>query len=103
MLVETAGTGTQAVMRMMTEEAGHFDYVLMDLMMPEMNGFEAARVIRALPEKARAEVPIIAMTAATAPEDRRKAAEAGMDAFTEKPLQLEKLFGIMSRLKSGRR
>ena len=67
LLVDPAATGSEAVTRMMTAAPGSYDYVLMDLMMPEMNGFDAARVIRALPEKARAQVPIIAMTASTSP------------------------------------
>ena len=101
MLVDTAATGTQAVKKLETAAPGHYDYILMDLLMPEMNGFEAARAIRALPEPARAGVPIIAMTAGVDEEDRRRATEAGMNGFAPKPLRLERLFGLMREASSA--
>ena len=97
--MDTAGTGAQAVMRMMTASPGHYDYVLMDLMMPEMDGFEAARLIRALPDNGRSRVPIIAMTAGGSPEDRLKAEASGMNGFVEKPLHPEQLFRLMQGMR----
>ena len=59
----------------------------MDIQMPEMDGYEAARRIRNLKDKVRASVPILSMTANAFPEDRRKAFEAGMDGHVPKPLE----------------
>ena len=81
------GTGLEAV-----EEAasGRFDVVLMDMQMPELDGLEATRRIRALPGEA-ARVPIVAMTANARDEDRRACLEAGMDAFVSKPIEFNEL------------
>ena len=102
LLVETAANGTQAVARVQSAPPGYYDYILMDLMMPETDGFAAAAAIRALPEKDRARIPIIAMTAGVSPEDRRLAAGAGMNGFMEKPLRLQQLFGIMKDIQTNR-
>ena len=77
--------------------AGGYDLILMDLMMPEMDGLEAARRIRALPDREKASVPIIALTTNVDEKDRKAAFEAGMDAFTEKPIFVDRLFGTMGK------
>ncbi|MBS1196379.1 MAG: multi-sensor hybrid histidine kinase [Proteobacteria bacterium] len=91
-LVTLAGHGGEAVEWVRRQL---FDAVLMDLHMPEMDGFEATRQIRALPEGA--EVPIIAMTAAVMPEDRRRCTELGMNDFVAKPIDPGELLYSLAR------
>ena len=98
LVVDTVATGTQAVVKLMNAAPGYYDYVLMDLMMPEMSGFDAARVIRALPERGKSHVPIIAMTASASGDERQRADAAGMDGFLEKPLQLDRLFSVLREI-----
>ena len=69
-------------------KAGSFDLILMDCMMPRMNGYDAARAIRALPDPAAASVPILAMTANSGEDDKAACIRAGMDGFLPKPLDL---------------
>ena len=97
--VITASNGHEAVSR--SQQGGH-DIVLMDCQMPEMNGYEAARAIRRNEKKLGTQrTPIIAMTANTMEEDRRAAAEAGMDDFLAKPFRLVDLQQMLSRWQAG--
>ena len=73
-----------------------YDLVLMDCMMPEMDGFEAARAMRERAPADRPRVPIVALTASSAPEDRARASAAGMDGFVTKPVRLEVLQKALS-------
>ncbi|MBQ9064011.1 MAG: response regulator [Blautia sp.] len=75
--------------------AGYYDLILMDIMMPNMDGNEAARMIRLLPDKRKADIPIIAMTSNVTEKDKNAAMAAGMNAFSEKPIFTDKLFEIM--------
>lgn len=86
--VEVAEDGREAVA---TYEDGSFDLVLMDVQMPEMNGFEATRRIRDREEETGAHVPIIALTARATEEDRDKCLQAGMDDYLSKPVDAETL------------
>ena len=72
-------------------ETGNYDVVLMDCHMPEMNGYDATRAIRALPDPIKGDIPIIAMTANAMPEDEAKCLEIGMDAYIPKPVDLNVL------------
>ena len=72
--------------------------MLMDIQMPIMNGYEAARAIRALPNKEVASVPILAVTADAFDEDRQRALEAGMNGHLPKPIEVDKLFGVLDTL-----
>ena len=81
--VDVAGSGTEALA---TLDRRSFDLVLMDMRMPDMDGFAVTAAIRAMPDSSTARVPIIAMTANVAPEDRRKRLEAGMDGYVAKPI-----------------
>ena len=101
--VETARDGREAVDAFGASAPGHFDAVLMDVMMPVMGGYEATRAIRALEREDAAGVPIIAMTANAFAEDKIRAAEAGMDAHVSKPLDMGLLVETVARLASGRK
>ena len=96
--VDRAADGAQCL-RLLTEApAGTYDVVLMDIQMPNMDGYEAARQIRKLPDPAKAGIPIVAMTANAFEEDRRKALEAGMNEHVGKPFDLNKLTRLLARL-----
>jgi signal transduction histidine kinase/CheY-like chemotaxis protein len=86
--VTSAGNGRIAVEMFKKSEAGQFDLILMDVMMPEMNGLEATRAIRSLDRADAKEIPIIAMTANAFEEDKRSALEAGMNAHVTKPIDV---------------
>lgn len=84
--VEFAEDGHVCVEKIKEAPAGYFDLILMDIQMPNMDGIEATRQIRALADKEKAELPIIAMTANVYEKDRNAAFRAGMNDFTEKPI-----------------
>ncbi|MCI5721747.1 MAG: response regulator [Firmicutes bacterium] len=87
-VVETANDGSRALDMVKASEAGHYDLILMDIQMPVMNGYEATRRIRAIENPKLASVPILAMTANVFNEDRKVAAECGMDGFLSKPIDI---------------
>ena len=78
---------------------GTFDCVLMDLMMPVMSGYEAARVIRGLNRADAKTVPIIALSANAFEEDVALAKDAGMNEHLAKPVDIRKMFQVMNRLR----
>lgn len=94
--VVTANDGKAAVDTFAAAEPGTFDCILMDLMMPRMSGYEAARVIRSM-ERADAELPIIALSANAFEEDIAMTKDAGMNEHLAKPVDIKNLFRIMSR------
>lgn len=73
-----------------SHQPGSFDAILMDIMMPELYGLQAAQAIRALERPGAKTIPIIAMTANAFAEDAEKCLAAGMNAFLTKPLEIEK-------------
>ena len=87
--------GQEAVELFRNSEPGEFDVILMDIMMPVMNGYEATKMIRSLDREDAKEVPIIAMTANAFTEDRIKAKEAGMDEHIAKPVDPELLVKVI--------
>ena len=95
--VETAGDGAEALRKLEAAEPGYFTLILMDVMMPVMNGYEATRQIRKLSDPTRAQIPIVAMTANAFEEDRQAALDAGMNEHLAKPFQIEALYGIMRK------
>ena len=99
--VETAVNGRDAVEHLQVAEPGYFDLVLMDIQMPVMNGYEAATAIRALPEPQRASIPILAVTADAFEEDRQRALDCGMNGHLAKPIEVDKLFGILDSVLEG--
>lgn len=88
--VEVAADGAIAVAMLKKAPIRYYDVVLMDIQMPNMNGYQATEMIRKLPDE-RAEVPIIAMTANAFEEDRQAAFAAGMDDYLAKPIEIDKL------------
>ena len=85
--VTKAVNGREAVELFQKSEIGAFDVILMDIMMPQMDGYQATRAIRAMDRPDAATVPIIAMTANAFADDRQKAQEAGMNEHVTKPLE----------------
>lgn len=96
--VDEAENGQIAVDIIRDAEAGTYDAVLMDLQMPVMNGFEAARAIRAMEDPEKANIPIVAVTANTSEEDRRKTREAGMNEHVAKPLDVDQLLDVLNEI-----
>ena len=96
--VDTAGNGKIAVEKVEAASAGRYDLILMDVQMPEMDGYEATRRIRALPDKKKAAIPIVAMTANAFEEDQKNALNVGMNGHIAKPLDIQKLFQVLSEL-----
>jgi len=91
MAVETAENGLQAVEKLKQSAAGEYQAVLMDIQMPVMDGYEAARAIRALDDPVVKRIPILALTANAFAEDRQKAFEAGMNGHVSKPINPDDL------------
>ncbi len=96
--VDTAENGKIAVEKVEAASAGRYDLILMDIQMPEMDGYEATRRIRALPDAKKAALPIVAMTANAFEDDRKNALHAGMNGHIAKPLDIQKLFQVLSEL-----
>ena len=96
--VTKAWDGQEAVELFRNSEPGEFDVILMDIMMPVMNGYEAAKMIRSLDRADAKEVPIIAMTANAFAEDRIRVKEAGMNEHVAKPVDVELLIKVIRKL-----
>lgn len=99
LLVEEADDGSQAVETVGAQEPGYFHFVLMDIEMPVMDGYEATTRIRKLPNRIRANVPIIALTANASLENRQRATEVGMDDFLVKPVNSARLLKSLVRIR----
>ncbi|MCM1185538.1 MAG: response regulator [Lachnoclostridium sp.] len=89
---EVAENGKIAVDMVKQSEPGYYNVVLMDVQMPVMNGYEAARAIRSLENKALSSIPIIAMTANAFEEDKQAALQCGMNGHIAKPIDIQQLF-----------
>ena len=95
---ERVEDGIQCVNRIMEMPAGTYDIILMDIQLPKMDGYKAAQTIRHLPDKDKACIPIIAMTANAFEEDKRAAIAAGMNGHIAKPIQVDKLFSTLAEV-----
>ena len=95
--VNSVEDGKQAVNYMESEKGNMIDLILMDVMMPVMDGYEATQKIRQLEDKTKADIPIIAMTANAFEEDAKAAIEAGMNAHMAKPIRIESLYEIIEQ------
>lgn len=96
--VEVSRDGLEAVARFAQYPIGHFDALIMDIMMPHMDGVEAAKAIRAMDRDDAKTMPIVAMTANVFEGDKASVLKAGMDAHLRKPLDVDELVGTLARL-----
>ena len=96
-LVEEAEDGEAAVEAVRNSIPGYYDMILMDIQMPKMDGYEATRRIRALPDSALSQIPIVAVTANAFEEDRQAARKAGMNGHIAKPISVKQLREQMVR------
>ena len=94
---ERAANGKQCMEMLKKMPEDYYDMILMDIQMPEMDGYEATKLIRNL-DDARADIPIVAMTANAFEEDRQKALESGMNAHVSKPVDMNMLFKVMAQI-----
>lgn len=92
---ERVEDGIQCVNMIEKMPAGTYDMILMDIQMPKMNGYKATQAIRRLPDKDKACIPIIAMTANAFEEDKRDALAVGMNGHIAKPIELDKLLSML--------
>ena len=95
LIIDRVEDGIQCVDRIEQMPAGTYDMILMDIQMPNMDGYEATKCIRHLQDIKKAEIPIIAMTANAFEEDRKKAFDADMNEHIAKPIDIEKLRAVI--------
>ena len=93
--IERVEDGVQCVDRIAKMPVGTYDMILMDIQMPKMDGYKATQEIRHLPDKDKACIPIIAMTASAFEEDKREAIAAGMNGHITKPINVDELIAIL--------
>ena len=79
-------------------DADRYDLIFMDIQMPKMDGYKATQEIRHLPDKDKACIPIVAMTASAFEEDKREAIAAGMNGHIAKPIQIDKLLSMLAEV-----
>ena len=96
--VDIVGDGTEAVEKIKEATAGYYDIILMDIQMPEMDGYEATRQIRSLEDKEKSDIPIIAVTANVFEEDRHVAIAAGMNGHLAKPYDIPEIMKTLKEL-----
>jgi CheY-like chemotaxis protein len=96
--VEHAGDGREAVDMLLSKDAGYYDLILMDVQMPNLNGYEATKEIRDCGDDEKAKIPIIAMTANAFEEDKKDAYAAGMDGHLAKPVNVKELYRALARI-----
>ena len=96
--IERVEDGIQCVNRIEKMPAGTYDMILMDIQMPKMDGYKATQAIRRLPDRDKACIPIVAMTANAFEEDKRDALAAGMNGHIAKPIQVDKLLSILAEV-----
>ena len=96
--VERVEDGAQCVSRLKEQPAGTYDLIFMDVQMPKMDGYTATQAIRALDDKEKAAIPIVAMTANAFAEDRERALAAGMNGHIAKPIDVKKLERVLVKL-----
>ena len=98
MIITRAADGKSALAQFCNTAPGTFDLILMDIMMPEMNGYETTKAIRNLPDRPDGkEIPIIAMTANAFAEDVQAALDAGMDDHVAKPMDMDILISAIEK------
>ena len=96
--IDIASNGAEAVEKMEQAPAGTYDVILMDIQMPIMDGYEAAKRIRAMEDQKKAEIPIVAVTANAFEEDRKISLEAGMNGHLAKPYDIDAIMQTLSEI-----
>ena len=96
--VELAEDGIICVDMLEKADAGYYDLILMDIQMPNMDGYKATRTIRKLADKEKAGIPIVAMTANAFEEDKQDAYDAGMNRHIAKPIRVEELMAALAEI-----
>ena len=100
--VETAENGKEGLDKVAASEPGYYDAVLMDIQMPVMDGYEAARAIRALEDERLSRIPVIAMTANAFTEDIQRAKDAGMNGHIAKPIDVNNMLNVLKEVLGGK-
>ena len=93
-----AENGEVAVERFSAQPAGHYDFILMDVQMPVMDGYMATKKIRSLEDSDLANIPIIALSANAFEEDRKASTDAGMNGHLAKPVNVSELLKMLCKL-----
>ena len=96
--IDEAEDGKKAVEIFEASDVNFYDLILMDIQMPNMNGFEATKIIRSMERPDAKTVPIFAMTANAFAEDEEKSKEAGMSAHISKPLEISAVLAAMNEI-----
>ena len=96
LFVDRVKNGIECVNKVIENPVGTYDVILMDIQMPKMDGYKATCEIRNLQDKAKACIPIVAITANAFEEDKKKAIDAGMDGHIAKPINIEDLFVVLT-------
>jgi CheY-like chemotaxis protein len=97
MEIDWGENGARCVEKLLDEKSPAYDFILMDIQMPVMDGLEVTRQIRACADRKKAQIPIIAMTANAFDEDVKRCLEAGMDAHLSKPLQMNQIMETLAK------
>ena len=95
---EVANNGREAVEMLKNSAPGYYNLILMDIQMPQVNGYEATRRIRKLEDPTLSSIPIIAMTANAFEEDKQEALSCGMNGHIAKPIDIGKLFATLDKV-----
>ena len=96
--IDTAENGAEALSIISSSRPGEYELVLMDIQMPVMDGYEATRRIRALNDQTLSAIPVVAMTANAFDEDRKAAAECGMNGFISKPINMDEVIQALKHV-----
>ena len=96
--IEVAGDGQMAIDMLQAAPPDYYHLILMDVQMPVMDGYEATKAIRALPDKRLASIPILAMTANAFEEDKQAALKCGMNGHIAKPIDIENLISTLDEI-----
>ena len=97
-MVEHAADGIVCVDMLEKASAGYYDLILMDIQMPNMDGYKATQIIRKFYDKQKAQIPILAMTANAFEEDRKNAVKSGMNGHISKPINVDDLMSTLSNV-----
>ena len=96
--MEVAGNGRIALEMLKNSTPGYYQIILMDIQMPEMNGYQTAKAIRKLDDEALSSIPILAMTANAFEEDKKEALRNGMNGHIAKPIDISKLMETLDEM-----